>query len=76
MEALEGGPHTLEPVMLSSAAHSGSQHLQSRNRVRFTTFETLPAIVSLMGALPEVFAEAQGMKRQAKQRYPFMSFDF
>ncbi len=62
--------------MLSAVTHSGSPHLQSRRTSRSTALDTLLSILRFIRDLPEAFAEAQEMKRQAKQRYPFMSLDF
>ncbi len=75
MEALEGGPHPQEPAMLSSTVRPRPLHLSSRPTKGSGTSDPLQSLINFLGILPEVFAEAQEMKRQAKQRYPFMSFD-
>ena len=43
---------------------------------RFHATPNRSSILRFIRDLPEAFAEAQEMKRQAKQRYPFMSLDF
>ena len=61
--------------MLSSAVRPHLLYLLSRPTKRSGTPDTLQRLISFFCALPEVFTEVQEMKRQAKARYPFMSFD-
>jgi hypothetical protein len=62
--------------MLSSVVRVSPLDHLSRPTKRSLAADTLLAIGRLPKILREVFAEDQEMKRQAKQRYSFMSFDF
>ncbi len=61
--------------MLSSAVRPRLLYLPSRPTRRLGAPNTLQKLIDLLSILSEVFAEAQEMKRQAKARHPFMSFD-
>ncbi len=61
--------------MLSSVVRLRPLHHQSHPTKRSGASDTLQSLINFLRILPEIFAEAQEMKRQAKQRYPFMSFD-
>jgi hypothetical protein len=61
--------------MLSSVARPTRLHSRSLDQRRSTSLGTLHALISVLSALPEVLAEAQEMKRKAKQRYPYLILD-
>ncbi|WP_048710604.1 hypothetical protein [Microvirga massiliensis] len=61
--------------MPASAVHPRTGHFELRGANRPDFMKLSSGLIAFIRVLPEIFAEAKEMVREAERRYPFVSFD-